>query len=104
MQKTGYRSLKLLFIRGQLQDSGFQNQKPDLHQIGQRLGKAVSLPETADPPQFCTPLGLKRQKRTQCYDIIRTRCTLFIWRDLVQQLSLQLAKGWTIHEITKRST
>ena len=66
----------------------FFNQKPNSHQIGQRSGKVISLLEMADPPQFCTPLGLKRQKRTRCYDIIRTRCTLLLWVDLPQQLSL----------------
>ena len=30
-------------------------------------------------PQFCTPLVRKRGKRTRCYDIIRTRCTLLFW-------------------------
>ena len=30
-------------------------------------------------PQFCTPLSRKRGKRTQCYDIMRTQCTLLSW-------------------------
>ena len=43
MQKAGHRRLKLLLSQGILQGSDFQNQKPDSHQIGQRLGKTVKV-------------------------------------------------------------
>ena len=54
---------------------GFSQSKPDSYQDGQTSGKADRLLETAESPGFCPP-GRIRQKRTRCYGIIRTRCTL----------------------------
>ena len=51
-------------------------------QTDSRQNRPLVYSRRSNWPQFCTPLGRNRGKRTQCYDIIRTRCTLFIWRDL----------------------
>ena len=50
---------------------GFQSREPNSHQIGRRLEKDTKLFETADPPKFCTPLVLKKEK---AYTVMRPAC------------------------------